>query len=52
MSKQRMNHKEMKALVLKVVADCRCLAKKHISNWQPVDRSWPTIEGAGLSAFV
>ena len=46
MSKQRMNHKEMKALVLKVVADCRGLAEKHIMSWQPVNKAWLTIEGA------
>ena len=46
MSRKKLNHKEMKALVLKVVADCRGLAEEHIKNWQPVDRSRQTIEGA------
>ncbi len=46
MYRKRMNHREMKALVLKVVADCRGLAEDHIRNWQPFDRTWQTIEGA------
>ena len=46
MYKKRMNHKEMKALVLKVVADCRGLAEQHIKSWQPFDKNWQTLEGA------
>ena len=46
MYKKRMNHKEVKKLVLKVVADCRGLAADHIRNWQPVNETWQTIEGA------
>ena len=46
MTKQRLSHKEMKALVLKVVADCRGLADEHIISWQPVNKEWQTIEGA------
>ena len=46
MSRKKLNHKEMKALVLKVVADCRGLADEHIKNWQPFNKAWQTIEGA------
>ena len=46
MYKKRMNHKEVKKLVMKVVADCRGLAEQHIRNWQPFNKEWPTIEGA------
>ena len=46
MHRKKLNHKEMKALVLKVVADCRGLAEEHIRNWQPTDKTWETIEGA------
>ena len=46
MYRKRLNHKEIKALVLKVVADCRGLAAKHIKSWQPFNKDWPTIEGA------
>ena len=46
MHRKKMTHKEMKALVLKVVADCRDLAESYIRNWQPVDKEWQTIEGA------
>ena len=46
MYRKKLNHKEMKALVLKVVADCRGLADKHIKNWQPFNEEWQTIEGA------
>ncbi len=46
MYRKRLNHKEIKALVLKVVADCRGLADQHIKNWQPVNKEWQTIEGA------
>ena len=44
--RKKLNHKEMKALVLKVVADCRGLADEHIKNWQPFNAEWQTIEGA------
>ena len=46
MYRKKLNHKEMKALVLKVVADCRGLAEDHIRNWQPFNNEWQTIEGA------
>ena len=46
MYRKKLNPKEMKALVLKVVADCRGLADEHIKNWQPFNENWPTIEGA------
>ena len=46
MYRKKLNHKEMKALVLKVVADCRGLAEDHIRNWQPFNKDWQTIEGA------
>ena len=46
MYRKKLNHKEMKALVLKVVADCRGLAEEHIRNWQPVNEEWQTLEGA------
>ncbi len=46
MYRKKLNYKEMKALVLKVVADCRDLAAEHIRGWQPVNEAWPTIEGA------
>ena len=46
MYKKRMNHKEVKKLVMKVVADCRGLAEQHIRSWQPFNKEWPTIEGA------
>ena len=46
MYRKRLNHREIKALVLKVVADCRGLADQHIRNWQPVNEAWPTTEGA------
>ena len=46
MARKRLSHKEMKALVLKVVADCKALAEGHIRGWQPVDKNWSTIEGA------
>ena len=46
MSRKKMSHKEIKALVLKVVADCRGLAAEHIKNWQPLNKEWTTIEGA------
>ena len=46
MHRKKMSHKEMKALVLKVVADCRALADEHIRNWQPVNKEWQTLEGA------
>ena len=45
MSRKKLNHKEMKALVLKVVADCRGLADEHIKSWQPFNMDWQTIEG-------
>ena len=38
MYRKRLTHKEIKALVLKVVADCRDLAEEHIRNWQPVNK--------------
>ena len=41
-----MKHKEMKKLMLKVVADCRGLAAEHIRGWQPFNKDWPTIGGA------
>ena len=41
-----MSHKEIKRLVLKVVADCNTLADKHIREWKPVNTQWATIEGA------
>ena len=46
MYKKRINHKEMKKLVMKVVADCRGLADEHIRSWQPFNKEWQTIEGA------
>ena len=46
MYRKKLNPKEMKALVLKVVADCRGLANEHIRNWQPFNENWPTLEGA------
>ena len=46
MYRKKLNHKEMKVLVLKVVADCRDLAAEHIRGWQPFNKDWPTIEGA------
>ena len=46
MHRKKMNHKEMKELVLKVVADCRAIAENYIRGWQPTDESWSTIEGA------
>ena len=46
MYKKRINHKEMKKLVMKVVADCRGLADEHIRSWQPFNKDWPTLEGA------
>ena len=46
MYRKRLTHKEIKALVLKVVADCRGLAEEHIRNWQPFNKEWPTLEGA------
>ena len=46
MYRKKLNHKEIKALVLKVVSDCRALAEDHIRDWQPVDKEWSTIEGA------
>ena len=46
MYRKKMSHKEIKALVLKVVSDCRGLAAEHIKNWQPFNKEWPTIEGA------
>ncbi len=46
MARRRLSHKEVKKLVLKVVSDCKALAKSHVKNWKPVDKKWPTINGA------
>ena len=46
MYRKKLDHREMKKLALKVVADCRGLADEHIRNWQPFDKGWQTIEGA------
>lgn len=32
--------------IAKVVRDCNRIANEYIRNWQPVDDSWPTIEGS------
>lgn len=46
MYRKKLDHRDMKKLALKVVADCRGLAEEHIRNWQPFDKSCQTIEGA------
>ena len=46
MSKKRMSHKQVKALVLKVVSDCKSISSNYVKRWKPVNSSWPTIEGA------
>ena len=46
MSRRKISHKEIKKLVLKVVADCKKLADNYVKNWKPVNKKWPTIEGA------
>ncbi len=30
----------------KVVVDCKKLADNYVKNWNPVNKKWPTIEGA------
>ena len=46
MYRKKLDHREMKKLALKVVADCRDLAEEHIRGWQPVNKEWQTLEGA------
>ena len=46
MAKKKINHKDMKRLVSKVVADCKKLADEYVNNWKPVNKDWTTIEGA------
>ena len=46
MAMKKYGHKEMKKLVLKVISDCRELAKNHIKNWKPINKKWEVIEGA------
>ena len=46
MNRRRISHKEIKRLVLKIVADCKELADNYVKNWKPVNKKWPTIEGA------
>lgn len=46
MARKRLSHKEIKRLVLKVVADCKAIADDHVKSWKPFDKNWSTIEGA------
>lgn len=46
MARKRLSHKEIKRLVLKVVADCKAIADDHVKNWKPINKKWSTIEGA------
>ena len=46
MARKRLSHKEIKRLVLKVVAACKAIADDHVKNWLPTNKKWPTIEGA------
>ena len=46
MRRNKISHKEMKQLCLKVVADCKTLAKNYIKNWKPIDKKWDVVKGA------
>ena len=45
MSRKKMNNKDIKRLVLKVVSDCKLLADDYVKKWKPVNLEWETIEG-------
>ena len=44
--KKKLSRAELKVLVAGIVDDCQKIADQYIATWKPVDKSWPTIEGA------
>lgn len=44
-SEHKLTKEEKKALVAKIVNDCKQIAQKYVDEWKPVDPSWPTNEG-------
>ena len=45
LNEKKLTREEKKALVAKIVNDCRDIAKKHIHEWKPIDPTWATVEG-------
>lgn len=44
-NEKKLTRDEKKALIAKIVNDCKEIAQKHIDDWKPMDSSWPTNEG-------
>lgn len=46
LSEAYIKRNEKKALIAKVIADCKSIADQHIKSWKPLNHNWPTIQGA------
>jgi DNA invertase Pin-like site-specific DNA recombinase len=46
MSEKRLSREEKRALIAKVITDCKDIAERYVNDWKPVDATWSTIEGA------
>ncbi len=42
---KKLTREEKKALIAKIVSECKEIAERHIDEWKPLDPTWPTIEG-------
>lgn len=42
---RKLTREEKKALVARIVGECKEIAQKHVDDWKPLDPTWPTIEG-------
>ena len=45
-NEKKLSRDERKALVAKIVNDCKSIAQNHINEWKPLDIGWPTHEGS------
>ena len=36
---------ERKSHILQIIQDCRRIADAYVKNWEPIDKSWPIVEG-------
>jgi hypothetical protein len=44
-NEKKLSRDERKALIAKIVNDCKSIAQNHIDEWKPLDSTWPTFEG-------
>ena len=43
---KRMPRRELRALVERVVADCKKIVEDYLAKWEPLNSAWKTVEGA------